>query len=171
MPLAWQICLFARFLPTLNTGSEKNIYKSGSSCPESYDLYANSDSRWCRESRIERDLSRHETFQQILKRVVQNKSGEICLQTFHISLYRWNMSSQGSIAFDEYGRPFIIIRDQETKGRLTGIEAHKVRMFSIFIRHPTDHFLKHVTDHWIHQCRIGSQLKLRAWELSGRVLD
>lgn len=36
------------------------------------------------------------------------------------------MSAQGSIAFDEYGRPFIIIRDQETKGRLTGIEAHKV---------------------------------------------
>lgn len=35
------------------------------------------------------------------------------------------MSSQGSIAFDEYGRPFIIIRDQQTKGRLTGIEAHK----------------------------------------------
>ena len=57
------------------------------------------------------------------------------------------MSSQGSIAFDEYGRPFIIIRDQETKGRLTGIEAHKVRMFSIFIRHPTEHFLKQVTDH------------------------
>lgn len=35
------------------------------------------------------------------------------------------MSAQGSIAFDEYGRPFIIIRDQQTKGRLTGIEAHK----------------------------------------------
>ncbi|XP_048727665.1 T-complex protein 1 subunit epsilon-like isoform X2 [Ostrea edulis] len=30
-----------------------------------------------------------------------------------------------SIAFDEYGRPFIIIRDQERKSRLTGIEAHK----------------------------------------------
>lgn len=35
------------------------------------------------------------------------------------------MASQGSIAFDEYGRPFIIIRDQQNKGRLTGIEAHK----------------------------------------------
>lgn len=33
----------------------------------------------------------------------------------------------GSLAFDEYGRPFIIIRDQERKSRLTGIEAHKVR--------------------------------------------
>jgi T-complex protein 1 subunit epsilon len=31
----------------------------------------------------------------------------------------------GSIAFDEYGRPFIIMRDQETKQRLSGIEAHK----------------------------------------------
>jgi len=35
------------------------------------------------------------------------------------------MSNRGSIAFDEYGRPFIIIRDQESKSRLTGIEAHK----------------------------------------------
>lgn len=31
----------------------------------------------------------------------------------------------GSIAFDEYGRPFIIIRDQDTKQRLSGIDAHK----------------------------------------------
>ncbi|XP_069109608.1 T-complex protein 1 subunit epsilon-like, partial [Argopecten irradians] len=31
----------------------------------------------------------------------------------------------GSLAFDEYGRPFIIIRDQDRKTRLTGIEAHK----------------------------------------------
>ncbi|KAH3703820.1 T-complex protein 1 subunit epsilon-like [Dreissena polymorpha] len=35
------------------------------------------------------------------------------------------MDSRGSLAFDEYGRPFIIIRDQENKRRLTGIEAHK----------------------------------------------
>ncbi|ESO96409.1 hypothetical protein LOTGIDRAFT_150024 [Lottia gigantea] len=35
------------------------------------------------------------------------------------------MASTGSIAFDEYGRPFIILRDQENKTRLTGIEAHK----------------------------------------------
>lgn len=31
----------------------------------------------------------------------------------------------GSIAFDEYGRPFIILRDQDTKQRLSGVEAHK----------------------------------------------
>lgn len=32
----------------------------------------------------------------------------------------------GSIAFDEYGRPFIILRDQEKNNRLTGIDALKV---------------------------------------------
>ncbi|XP_072375455.1 T-complex protein 1 subunit epsilon [Diabrotica undecimpunctata] len=31
----------------------------------------------------------------------------------------------GSIAFDEYGRPFIILRDQENQKRLTGIDALK----------------------------------------------
>lgn len=36
---------------------------------------------------------------------------------------------QGSIAFDEYGRPFIILRDQENQKRLTGIEAQKVKNF------------------------------------------
>ena len=35
----------------------------------------------------------------------------------------------GQIAFDEYGRPFIILRDQDKKSRLTGIEAHKVGQF------------------------------------------
>lgn len=35
------------------------------------------------------------------------------------------MDSRGSLAFDEYGRPFIIIRDQEGKSRLSGIDAHK----------------------------------------------
>ena len=31
-----------------------------------------------------------------------------------------------ALAFDEFGRPFIIIRDQSSKKRLQGIEAHKV---------------------------------------------
>lgn len=35
------------------------------------------------------------------------------------------MTATGSLAFDEYGRPFIIIKDQDTKTRLTGIEAHR----------------------------------------------
>lgn len=30
------------------------------------------------------------------------------------------------LAFDEYGRPFIILRDQEKQSRLTGKDAHKV---------------------------------------------
>ena len=35
--------------------------------------------------------------------------------------------STGTLAFDEFGRPFIIIKDQGRKTRLTGLEAHKVR--------------------------------------------
>lgn len=32
----------------------------------------------------------------------------------------------GSITFDEYGRPFIILRDQDSQKRLTGNDAIKV---------------------------------------------
>ena len=32
-----------------------------------------------------------------------------------------------SLAFDENGRPFIILREQEKKKRIKGLEAHKVR--------------------------------------------
>jgi len=35
------------------------------------------------------------------------------------------MASVGTLAFDEYGRPFLILRDQDKQKRLTGIEAHK----------------------------------------------
>lgn len=35
------------------------------------------------------------------------------------------MSAMGTLAFDEYGRPFIILKDQENQKRLVGIEAHK----------------------------------------------
>jgi hypothetical protein len=31
-----------------------------------------------------------------------------------------------SLAFDEYGRPFLILRDQGTRKRTKGLEAHKV---------------------------------------------
>lgn len=31
-----------------------------------------------------------------------------------------------SLAFDEFGRPFIIIREQDKKKRTKGLEAHKV---------------------------------------------
>jgi len=36
------------------------------------------------------------------------------------------MSAVGTVAFDEYGRPFIILRDQEKKSRLSGVDAIKV---------------------------------------------
>lgn len=36
------------------------------------------------------------------------------------------MSAVGTLAFDEYGRPFLILKDQERKTRSTGLEALKV---------------------------------------------
>lgn len=35
----------------------------------------------------------------------------------------------GTVAFDEYGRPFIILRNQEKQKRLTGIDAIKVLLY------------------------------------------
>ena len=43
------------------------------------------------------------------------------------------MSSVGQIAFDEYGRPFIILRDQDKQERLTGLEAQKVDLSCSFL--------------------------------------
>lgn len=37
-----------------------------------------------------------------------------------------NSCSRMSLIFDEYGRPFILLRDQESKKRTKGLEAHKV---------------------------------------------
>lgn len=39
-------------------------------------------------------------------------------------------SFPGSIAFDEFGKPFIILRDQESQKRLTGNDAIKVSYFA-----------------------------------------
>ena len=36
------------------------------------------------------------------------------------------MASRGQVAFDEFGRPFIILRDQDKQKRLIGLEAQKV---------------------------------------------
>jgi T-complex protein 1 subunit epsilon len=33
-----------------------------------------------------------------------------------------------SLAFDEYGRPFIILREQDKRRRTKGLEAHKVNI-------------------------------------------
>lgn len=41
------------------------------------------------------------------------------------------LSGSPHLTFDEFGRPFIIIRDQEKKKRLTGIQAHKVSGYEI----------------------------------------
>jgi T-complex protein 1 subunit epsilon len=35
------------------------------------------------------------------------------------------MASMGTLAFDEYGRPFLILRDQDKQKRITGIDAHR----------------------------------------------
>ena len=37
-----------------------------------------------------------------------------------------------SLAFDENGRPFIILREQEKKKRTKGMEAHKVSLLRFF---------------------------------------
>jgi hypothetical protein len=37
--------------------------------------------------------------------------------------------SQGQMVMDEYGRPFLIIREQGRKMRKSGLEAIKVRSF------------------------------------------
>lgn len=34
-----------------------------------------------------------------------------------------------SLAFDEYGRPFIVIREQDSKVRIKGVDAIKVHQF------------------------------------------
>jgi T-complex protein 1 subunit epsilon len=34
-----------------------------------------------------------------------------------------------SLAFDEYGRPFIILKEQDTKTRIKGIDAIKVLLY------------------------------------------
>ena len=35
-----------------------------------------------------------------------------------------------SLVFDEYGRPFVILREQETKKRIKGLEAHKANIIA-----------------------------------------
>ena len=39
-----------------------------------------------------------------------------------------------SMIFDEYGRPFIILREQQAQARIRGKEAQKVRMISEIVR-------------------------------------
>lgn len=41
-----------------------------------------------------------------------------------------------SLAFDEYGRPFIILKEQDTKTRIKGIDAIKVFLPLYSEKHP-----------------------------------
>ena len=41
------------------------------------------------------------------------------------------MAAMGSLAFDEYGRPFLILKDQASQKRLTGKDAVKVGLAKI----------------------------------------
>jgi T-complex protein 1 subunit epsilon len=36
----------------------------------------------------------------------------------------------GQLAVDEYGNPFVIVKDQGQKKRLTGLDAHKANIFA-----------------------------------------
>lgn len=36
-----------------------------------------------------------------------------------------------SLTFDEHGRPFLIVKEQDKKQRLTGIDAQKVCMHGV----------------------------------------
>lgn len=41
-----------------------------------------------------------------------------------------------SLAFDEYGRPFIILKEQDTKYRIKGVDAIKVFTHIYSEKHP-----------------------------------
>ena len=53
------------------------------------------------------------------------------------------MASMGSLAFDEYGRPFLIMRDQESQSRLSGNDAIKV-ILDYFHTHSFISFLSRI---------------------------
>lgn len=46
-----------------------------------------------------------------------------CVQLY-LNLFKIGMS----LAFDEYGRPFIVIKEQDSKTRIKGIDAIKVTL-------------------------------------------
>lgn len=43
------------------------------------------------------------------------------------------MAALGQLVFDEYGKPIIILKDQDQQKRLTGIDALKVRAEVLFL--------------------------------------
>lgn len=52
-------------------------------------------------------------------------SGAVLVQRWGSNSCGSIMASVGTLAFDEYGRPFLIIKDQDRKSRLMGLEALK----------------------------------------------
>ena len=52
----------------------------------------------------------------------------------------------GSLAFDEFGRPFLILRDQNNQNRITGKDAIKVNISNVNIESPNP------GNKWIHIC-------------------
>ena len=52
----------------------------------------------------------------------------------------------GSLAFDEFGRPFLILRDQNNQNRITGKDAIKVNISNVNIESPNP------VNEWIHIC-------------------
>ena len=48
------------------------------------------------------------------------------------------MTAVGSLAFDEFGRPFLILRDQENQKRLAGKEAIKVGFRDTWLKISTE---------------------------------
>lgn len=59
-----------------------------------------------------------------------NKSKVIRVK-FRKKLLKIMSGFPGTFAFDEYGRPFIILREQDKQKRITGTDAIKVRMHRI----------------------------------------
>lgn len=51
-------------------------------------------------------------------------------------------------ATDEYGRPFIIVREQNNKARLTGLEAQKVRHDYYYIGNGGEEMHKQMDGWW-----------------------
>lgn len=48
-----------------------------------------------------------------------------------------------SLVFDEYGRPFIILREQQQQARIKGLEAQKVGLiFILFFNSSINNFLQ-----------------------------
>ena len=69
----------------------------------------------------------------------------------------------GSLAFDEFGRPFLILRDQNNQNRITGKDAIKVNISYVNIESPNR------ANKWIHmlimifkKCNICVDLYLKS---------